>query len=136
MKYEIVKSYDANELVQDVNRLINKGWKLQGGIAMASDNDGIQLFAQALVKASTGKTGDAKWELYEIESELQNFASAGKIFIGAWSKVRGFGVLAAQCVMAAGRVIQESIVHNVASKIGDAKWTYQLKNLIGYRLVV
>jgi len=35
MEYMVIKKTDANELIEEVNAWINKGWKPTGGVSIA-----------------------------------------------------------------------------------------------------
>jgi hypothetical protein len=48
MEYWILVSYSPSELIEEVNALIAKGWRPQGGVAARGDN-GVQ-YLQAMVR--------------------------------------------------------------------------------------
>lgn len=61
MEYTVIKKTDANDLVNEVNVLINKGWKLAGGVCISfgrirnttgGSKDWLEVLfhAQALIK--------------------------------------------------------------------------------------
>jgi hypothetical protein len=49
MEYRIIAGRDVQKLENDVNDLIRKGWKPQGGVSRAETNE-FSWFAQAMVK--------------------------------------------------------------------------------------
>lgn len=59
MEYKILESWDREDLEENVNQALGEGWKLQGGIGIATDLEGYNLYCQAMVK-KTGKTGEMK----------------------------------------------------------------------------
>ncbi len=51
MKYKVISRYDTNALVDEINILIKKGWKLQGGICAAVNNHNKSLFVTIYYQA-------------------------------------------------------------------------------------
>ena len=54
MEYSVIKESELENLIDDVNRAIKEGWKLQGGISAVIYPRGGADWAQALVR-------EAKW---------------------------------------------------------------------------
>ncbi len=51
MKYKVISRYDINALVDEVNILMKKGWKPQGGICAAVNNHNLSLFETTYYQA-------------------------------------------------------------------------------------
>ncbi len=53
-RYTVINKYDLTILIAEINILIKKGWKPQGGVGVAIDNHNRDLYAttycQAMVK--------------------------------------------------------------------------------------
>ena len=50
MKYHIICANSIDDLIEWVNEEIQKGWKLQGGVATMTQNLEYTVFYQAIVK--------------------------------------------------------------------------------------
>lgn len=47
-RYVVMKAYNLEDLQNDVNELLAKGWRLVGGISFGADRSGFTLFCQAM----------------------------------------------------------------------------------------
>lgn len=52
MTYEILKSRDSQHLSATIEDMLRLGWKLQGGVVVATDSLGIPTYYQAVTKES------------------------------------------------------------------------------------
>lgn len=50
-EYNVIRGYDLNAFVEEVNLAINHGWTLQGGISVTLDDE-ILVYCQAVIKTS------------------------------------------------------------------------------------
>jgi hypothetical protein len=50
MEYQIIAEDDLSLIIELVNHYLKNGWKLQGGVATASEYVGKIRYSQALVK--------------------------------------------------------------------------------------
>ena len=50
MEYKIVYGEDPRELEEEVNELIRKGWKPQGGVCVLRERNNYWSFYQAMVR--------------------------------------------------------------------------------------
>lgn len=58
MKYDVVKDWDYNRFVWQVQERLNEGWQLQGGVSMAVNaQNNTNYFAQAIVKSQETDDG-------------------------------------------------------------------------------
>lgn len=58
MKYDVVKDWDYNRFVWQVQERLNEGWQLQGGVSMAVNaQTNTNYFAQAIVKSQETDDG-------------------------------------------------------------------------------
>lgn len=58
MKYEILSYSHTSFLEEEVNKKLDDGWELVGGVSVAQSNDGLDFdmtFAQAMIKHETSK---------------------------------------------------------------------------------
>lgn len=58
MRYTIAKGGNVMTMIYNVNDLISRGWKLQGGICVYEDEPGSQFFYQALFRYTDGGDSD------------------------------------------------------------------------------
>lgn len=49
MEYKIAKG-TITSMTQQVLKLLNEGWTLQGGVSVTVDQEGFQIFAQAMIR--------------------------------------------------------------------------------------
>lgn len=58
MKYEVVTGYDFREFTANIQRKLDEGWQLQGGVSMAvNGHSNERYYAQALVLVEDKKEG-------------------------------------------------------------------------------
>ena len=50
MKYKLVKDLDLKKVEEEVNRLMEEGWELQGACAMAAKAGGDCVYVQTLIR--------------------------------------------------------------------------------------
>lgn len=51
MKYKIIQALDADFLELQVNKLLDKGWKTIGGVAVAKEYAEALTFVQAMIRS-------------------------------------------------------------------------------------
>lgn len=55
MEYKVIRAWDYDVFYTDVNKAINAGWILQGGVSTSEDQEQVITYAQALVREKEGK---------------------------------------------------------------------------------
>lgn len=49
-EYRVIVKESSYDLIVDINKFLEEGWKCIGGVSMSHNNNGVLTYAQAIIK--------------------------------------------------------------------------------------